>query len=130
MGDPRLEVERTTGKYEDIPLYELDGVLAVVLASHPDVRAAQVGVERAQAAIRRARAEVIPDLTVSTGYIRQYENKSHDFLLNFNAPIPVWNRNQGNIRAAQAELGVAQQEVGRIENELTERVAIAMWHGR
>ena len=41
------------------------------------------------------------------------------------APVPVWNRNQGNIRAARAELGEAIQDVGRAENELAERVATA-----
>jgi outer membrane protein, heavy metal efflux system len=37
----------------------------------------------------------------------------------------VWNRNQGNIRAAQAELGMAIQAVGQTENELSARVAAA-----
>ena len=35
-------------------------------------------------------------------------------------PLPVWNRNQGNIRAAKAELGMAVQDVGRVENDLAE----------
>ncbi|MBA4192780.1 MAG: hypothetical protein C0467_32855, partial [Planctomycetaceae bacterium] len=35
------------------------------------------------------------------------------------------NRNQGNIRAAKAELGMAIQSVGRVENELVGRVAAA-----
>ena len=38
----------------------------------------------------------------------------------------MWNRNQGNIRAARAELAMAGQDVGRVENELAERVAIAL----
>ena len=113
------------GSYENLPLYDPDRSLDLVLSTHPEVRAAQVGVERAQAAIRRAKAEVIPNLNVYTGYIRQYENQSHDFAIGVNGYIPVWNRNQGNIRAAQAELGVASQEVGRVQNDLTDRVATA-----
>ena len=68
---------------------------------------------------------MIPNVNVYTGYIRQYENKSHDFAMGVNGFIPVWNRNQGNIRAAQAELGVATQEVARVENDLADRVATA-----
>ena len=59
------------------------------------------------------------------GYIRQYENKSHDGAFGISAPIPVWNRNQGNIRAAKAELAMAVQSVGRVENDLADRLAAA-----
>ena len=112
-----------SGPIEELPRYDADRSLEVLLATHPQVRSAQVGVERAQAAVRRAQAEVIPDVTVYTGFIKQYENKSNDFALGVSAPVPVWNRNQGNIRAAQAELGIAMQEVARVENELAEKFA-------
>ncbi len=125
VGDSRLPIGPAAGPYEEVPTYEQERTLEVVLATHPDVRTAMVGVERAQAAVRRAEVEPIPNVTFTTGYIRQFENRSHDFQLGLSAPIPVWNRNQGNIRAAKAELGMALQEVGRTENDLTERVATA-----
>src|SRR6185312_13060061 len=106
----------------EVPAYDPERTLDIVLASHPEIQTARVGVGRAQAAIRRAEVEPIPNVTFTTGYIRQYENRSHDFALGLSAPIPVWNRNQGNIRSAKAELGMAIQEVGRVENELAERV--------
>jgi cobalt-zinc-cadmium efflux system outer membrane protein len=59
------------------------------------------------------------------GYIRQYENRSRDGAVGVSMPIPVWNRNQGNIRAARAEIGMAVQNVGRVENDLADRVATA-----
>lgn len=126
VGDPRLPVGTAAGPYEDVPLYDPDRTLDTVLASHPEVRSARVGVERAQAAIRRAEVEPIPNLTLSTGYTYQGQNKSNDWLVGVSAPIPTWNRNQGNIRAAKAELGMAVQEVGRVENDLAERVATAL----
>jgi cobalt-zinc-cadmium efflux system outer membrane protein len=124
-GSPRLSVGSLTGPFEDVPGYDPDRTLDTVLATHPEVRAARVGVERAQAAVRRAEAEPIPNLTLSTGYVRQNQNRSNDWMVGVSAPIPVWNRNQGNIRAAKAELGVAVQDVGRAENDLAERVATA-----
>jgi outer membrane protein, heavy metal efflux system len=125
VGDPRMTIPDLVGSFEDLPLYDPDRSLDLVLATHPEARSAQVGVERAQAAVRRAKAEVIPNLSVYSGYIRQYENQSHDFAVGVNGFIPVWNRNQGNIRAAQAELGSATQEVGRVQNDLADRVATA-----
>ena len=121
IGDPRLTITTLTGSTETLPLYDADRTLDVVLATHPEVRSAHVGVERAQAAIRRAKAEVIPDVTIYTGYIRQDQNKSNDFALGASAPIPVWNRNQGNIRTAQAELGEAGDRKSRIADRGGER---------
>jgi cobalt-zinc-cadmium efflux system outer membrane protein len=125
-GDARLPVGLLTNlPFQTVPDYDLVETRELVLATHPEARVARVGVERAQAAIRRAQAEPIPNVTVFAGYIKQYENKSNDIGLGMNAPIPVWNRNQGNIRAAKAELGMATQEVGRVENDLAGRVANA-----
>jgi cobalt-zinc-cadmium efflux system outer membrane protein len=126
VGDPRLPIGRAAGPYETVPVYDADRTLEAVLAAHPQVRSARVGVERAQAAIRRAEVEPIPNVTFTAGYIKQYENRSNDFALGLSAPIPLWNRNQGNIRAAKAELGMAIQDVTRVENELAERVATAL----
>lgn len=126
VGDPRLLVGAAAGPFEDVPKYDPDQILDAVLATHPEARSARVGVDRAQAAIRRAEVEPIPNLTLTSGYVRQNQNRSNDWMVGVSAPIPVWNRNQGNIRAAKAELGVAVQEVGRVENELAERVATAL----
>jgi len=126
VGDPRLPIGATAGPFEELPLYDAEGTLETVLATHPEIRSARVGVERAQATIRRAEVEPIPNLTVTTGYVRQNQNRSDDWMLGVTAPLPTWNRNQGNIRAARAELGMAIQDVGRVENELAERVATAL----
>lgn len=71
VGDPRLPVGTAAGPFEEVPLYDPDRTLDAVLATHPEVRSARVGVERAQAAIRRAEVEPIPNLTLSTGYTYQ-----------------------------------------------------------
>lgn len=113
------------GSFEGLPDYDPDAVREAVLAYHPQARSAKVGVERAQAAVKRAEVEPVPNLSVYAGYIRQFENRSHDGAVGLSAPIPVWNRNQGNIRAAKAELGMAIQAVGQTENELAARVATA-----
>ncbi|QDU21348.1 TolC family protein [Urbifossiella limnaea] len=125
VGDPRLAVGAAAGPFDDLPVYDLDQARETVLATHPEVRSARVGVERAQAAVRRAEVEPIPNVTATAGYVKQYENRSNDFSFGLSAPIPTWNRNQGNIRSARAELGAAIQDVGRVENDLAERVAVA-----
>ena len=50
-----MTIASVAGVFEDLPVYDLDRTLDMVLATHPEIRSAQVGVERAQAAIRRAK---------------------------------------------------------------------------
>lgn len=108
-----------------LPDYNMEHAQQFVVSEHPELRSAQVGVERAQILLRRARVEPIPNLTVGAGYVRQNQNKSDDWVVGVTLPVPVWNRNQGNILTAQAEVSEAIQQVGRVENDLVERLATA-----
>src|SRR5206468_10271082 len=110
---------------ETLPDYELDQLRKYVLVVHPDVGSAHAGLERAKLLWQRAQAEVIPNVTVSGGYVRQNQNRSDDYTVGVSVPVPVWNRNQGNVLAAQALVGEATREINRVENDLTERVAAA-----
>jgi cobalt-zinc-cadmium efflux system outer membrane protein len=126
VGDPRLPLPALAGALDGpLPEYDLGRATEAVLAAHPEVLAARVGVERARAALRRAEAEPVPNVTVAAGYTRQSQNRSNDWLLGMSVPLPTWNRNQGNVRAAQAEVGMAGRDVGRVENELAGRLALA-----
>jgi cobalt-zinc-cadmium efflux system outer membrane protein len=109
----------------ELPHYDLDSVRRHVLSVHPEVRSAQAGVDRSRLAWLRAKAEGTPNVTVSGGYVRQNQNKSNDLTVGISLPVPVWNRNEGNIAAAQAQVAEAAKEVQRVENDLTERVASA-----
>lgn len=105
------------------PDLDLDRVRAYVLGVHPEVRSAQVGVERAKLLLARAEAEPIPNVTVGAGYVYQGQNRSNDAVVSVSVPIPVHNKNQGNIQAAKAEIAEALNRVGRTQNELAARLA-------
>ena len=125
-GAKDLDAAPLTGSLDDpLPDYDLDRLRAYVLAVHPDVRSAQVGLERARLVWQRAQAAVVPNVTISGGYVRQNQNKSNDAVVGVSLPVPIWDRNQGNIQAAMAEVGSAAKEVERVENDLTERTATA-----
>lgn len=128
LGIHRLAITKVAGHFEDysFPDYDAESTPLYVLSVHPEIQTAQWGVEKAKFVVQRAKAEPIPNLSVNGGYVRQNQNRSDDYTLGVSASIPLWNKNQGNIRAAEAELCAAMQEVGRIENDLTERVATAL----
>ncbi len=108
-----------------LPEYDLERVRAYVMGVHPELRSAQIGVERAQLAVQRAAAEPIPNVTLGAGYVRQNQNKSSDWVIAASLPVPVWNRNQGTVFAAKAQVGEAAAGVGRVQNDLDARLATA-----
>ena len=124
VGVDDLPYSRVTGDLElPLPDYDLERLRTYVLGIHPELRSAQVGVERAQLVLKRATVEPIPNVTVGTGYVRQNQNKSDDWVIAASIPVPLWNRNQGNIFAAKAQVGEAVTEVGRVQNDLVGRLA-------
>jgi cobalt-zinc-cadmium efflux system outer membrane protein len=126
VGTPDLPPAPLAGSLEDgLPDYDFDKARAFVLAEHPEIRSAQVGVTRAQLALRREEVEKVPNVTVDAGYQRNFNDREDEAHFQVSVPVPLWNRNQGNIRAAQAELGRAIQEVSRVENDLNGRLAAA-----
>lgn len=121
-GEAELPLTILAASFEvPLPAYDAETTRKQVVALHPEMRAAQVAVERAHAAVRRAQAEPTPNVTLSTGYTYQNQNRSNDWLLGASLPLPVRNRNQGNIHSSLAELQMAQQEVRRVEMDLKER---------
>ena len=94
-------------------------------AQSPQLASAHSGVARAQAALRREYAGRTPNVELQTSV--QYDNASgYTFAsVQLGAPIPVFNKNQGNIRRAEAELIAAQHDVKRTELELQQRLAVA-----
>jgi len=108
-----------------VPIYDLDQARQHLFELHPEIRSARVGVERAQLLLQRAQVEPIPNVTVGAGYVRQNQNKSSDWVIGVSLPVPLWNRNQGNIQETHAQVGQAIQQVRRVENDLAERLAIA-----
>jgi cobalt-zinc-cadmium efflux system outer membrane protein len=102
-----------------------DTSLARLLSESPELNEARAGVSRAEWQLQRARAEPIPNVEVQLG--TAYDNASRDTITNVQVglPFPLFNRNQGGVREAEANLIAAQAQVRRIELELNKRLAVA-----
>jgi cobalt-zinc-cadmium efflux system outer membrane protein len=129
IGMPNLPISAVSGSLEQFfPTYRYEDIHYLVMEAHPDVQAALVGIDRAELVLRRAQVEKIPNVTVGTGYTRQSQNRSNDWLVGVSVPFPLFNRNQGTVQTASAQLGQAKYEVSRVQNELAGRLAGA--HGQ
>jgi outer membrane protein, heavy metal efflux system len=110
---------------EGLSLLTWDAELDRVLSESPVAAEARSGVAKAQAAVARECAQRIPNVDLQIG--AQYDNATRDAIAGVQAgvPVPLFNRNQGNIRRAQAEVSAAQAEVRRVDLELQQRLAVA-----
>ena len=126
MGAPDLPDTPIQGALDSMwPDYDFDLAVARLLECHPDIRAARVGITRAQLALRRARVEAIPNVNFGAGYERNNVDDQDQWAFRASLPIPLFNRNQGNVQAASAEVGRAAAEVERVQNVLVGRLATA-----
>jgi len=126
MGTPDLPATPLSGSLEaSLPEYELEEAHRFVREAHPQVQAAMAGVARAQLLLQRARVEPIPNVTVAAGYTRNNKERDDQWTFQVSVPLPVFDRNQGNIAAARASLGQANQQVAQVGNELVAQLAAA-----
>jgi cobalt-zinc-cadmium efflux system outer membrane protein len=126
IGQPALEWAPLAGSL-DAPRDERDeSWLETITAGSPELQFAEASVRRARAAVARARAEPTPNVTIEAG--AQYDHASRTTIANagLSFPIPIRNRNQGNIVAAESELRRAEHEVDRVKLSLAERFAAAL----
>jgi cobalt-zinc-cadmium efflux system outer membrane protein len=104
--------------YEPMPA-KLEDLEAKALALRPDLQAAQRGVTSAESQIALAKANGKVDLDVSFNYTRL--NQSNLGAFYFNMPLPIFNKNQGEIARTQYALTQSQlQEKAAEQNVLTE----------
>jgi cobalt-zinc-cadmium efflux system outer membrane protein len=89
----------------------------------PQLQAAQARVERARAQLQLEQARTRPDVTATFGYKRNgVDNALYGAL---SIPLPLYNRNQGLIARAQAEIEVAEAEARQIRTRLLAELAAA-----
>lgn len=89
----------------------------------PQLLAAQTRIERARAQLQLEQARTRPDVTATFGYKRNgVDNALYGAL---SIPLPLYNRNQGMIARAQAEIEVAEAEVRYLRNQLLAELATA-----
>ena len=133
VGNPSLGPAPLAGKL-DAPWPQLDPTTSLqsILDSSPEMKAAEARVQRSQLALKRAGVEKRPDVLIEAGVL---DNRERLETLNspavgpvgyadVNVELPIFNRNQGNVRAASADLAAAREEVERVRLTLRSRYAV------
>ncbi len=91
--------------------------------TRPDVAAAEAAVAKAGADLTLQKRAPVPDLTLSVQYERNPPDQPNTAGVGLSFPLPLWNRNGGNIRAARAAQDVAQAQLDKARLQAAAEVA-------
>lgn len=116
IGAPMIELAPQQAWFEDVgsaprPPVPADPLLR--LSANPDFARLEAAIVQQRANIDLQRANAVPDVSVQ-GHVRRFEQgRQTAFVAGVSIPLPIYDRNQGGIARAQAELLRAEAEAER-----------------
>jgi cobalt-zinc-cadmium efflux system outer membrane protein len=124
VGSPNMQMTPLVGQLDPTnPPLDWDSALGQLLASSPQLTAARQKIRHDQIAVKRERVEPISNVTVQATVGQNTEVGQTVAGVNVSLPLPLWNRNQGTIQQAQADLRRSHAEVHRMELQLQTELA-------
>ena len=126
-GVPDLPPTRLLGDFESSQVSrDWDETFSTIIAESPELAAANALVCEKRAFLNRQRVQAISNVTaqIAAGYDRSTDSGLIN--LQLGVPIPVRNKNCGNISAAHADYVLAVENVNRIRLAIKSRLARAV----
>jgi len=99
--------------------------LAEFIEQNPDIARWATEMERREAALKLEQSRAIPDPIVSGGYRHISEKGDNAFVVGLSIPIPIFDRNQGNVLEAQRMILKGLEEKKNAEIMVNESLASA-----
>jgi len=127
---PRFERvdEPATNPGAELPSIASLAKLSERLQQSPHLQRAKIEVERRQAMAKVERTRQIPDVTLSFGAKRDEQMGRNQAVIGLAIPLPVFDRNQGNVLEALRRTDKARAEL--LATEINLNVELAQAHGR
>ena len=124
---PRADVGRIEGDlFRKMPLFDLKNLQDEVVRANAKPRAAEADISRAQWALERAVVQPVPNVNLMGGYQRQVGPAQQQGLAQVTVAVPLFDRNQGNIRSARADIATTRANLRMIELDLATQTAQAI----
>ncbi len=127
IGLPDLKIERALGDLSvKLPDFNDPQVRGELLTRSTLIESARAEIARNEFLLRRAEAEPTPNLILNSGYQWTVNQPHSQALIGTYFNIPIWDRNQGNIRAAGANVRQAMAQLNSVQNDLLRQLAEAL----
>lgn len=130
MGIPGLPLTEVAGGVDmAIPNFDLNRVWTHIGLNHTEVATAENSLHQGRLAVFLSQAQLIPDVDARFLMQKDYTGPPNAIAPSFQVsmPIPTWNRNQGGIAAAQADLVRLSAEPHRVRYSLYSRLVEAYY---
>ena len=124
-GNAMPRFERAEGDPEALPPLPALADLNTRLDTSPNLLRARIEVDRRLALAEIERSRRVPDVTVSLGARRNEELGLNQAILGVSIPIPVFDRNQGNLLEALRRTDKARDELSAAGIRLSNELALA-----
>ena len=122
-GNPFPVFEQAYGDVENIPLVPSFENLLALLENAPAIGIANLEVSARGGSTKLARSQSTPNITISAGIVHNNELGLNQALIGLSVPIPLFDRNQGNVQEAVSLQYKAQDELIALKNQLATKLA-------
>lgn len=119
LSNPQLEGELESNR----DLIEFEQACAQLLGQSPELLAAHAKLREDGITVQRERVQWVPDLVVSAGSGYNYEAKETTAAAKVSIEVPLFDRNQGTVRQAEADYTRQRNEIRRTELHLQKTLA-------
>ncbi|MDP3210395.1 TolC family protein [Methylotenera sp.] len=117
-GNPSPKFQLAEGRIENIDEILSQQELISRLDNAPLIQRARMEIEIRQAQVNIENTKRTPDLTLSIGAKRNEELGLNQAVLGFSIPIPIFDRNQGNLQEAVSRTDKARDELAAFKIQL------------
>lgn len=108
-----------------LQLINLNDAIDKSMAQHPEIKIAEAEIYMNQMQLKYEKKQVIPDLQLGIGFSKNGEYVKNETLANIGFSIPIFNRNQGNIKNAEYKIKQSEIEKKNQENIISNQIKLS-----
>ncbi|MFC4479381.1 TolC family protein [Flavobacterium chungangensis] len=114
-----------SNKYLKVIAFDLKSFEEQAIANRPDYLAKQKEIEANELNVKWQKSLAIPDLTLGANYDQRSGAFNNEANVSVGIPLPLWNKNKGNIKYAQTILEQSKVEKQNFELQLQTEITSA-----
>ncbi len=124
VGFPGLISDRVIGSLTAAtPVFDELAMQEFVTSENAQVQIARLDIDRNRILLKRAEVEPVPNVIIGPAYQYGLNKTQEQFWMTVVFPIPVSNRNQGNIGSARADIRDATESLSAVQLDLLRKMA-------
>lgn len=108
-----------------LQLINLNDAIDKSMAQHPEIKIAEAEIYMNQMQLKYEKKQVIPDLQLGLGFSKNGEYVKNETLANIGFSIPIFNRNQGNIKNVEYKIKQSEIEKKNQENIISNQIKLS-----